>query len=252
MIKITHNQTVRTLQLINHILALVGIVYAIYFSEYSLLFVSVVTYWIIGVLGINIGYHRLLSHRSFKTHWFWEQLFSVIGVITVVGSPLAWVAVHRQHHRLAERPGDPHSPYLIGNLRAWFGIWNMPRLDLKLVRDMRENVFQRELHKKYLLVILIWISILFAYDPLMIIYVFAIPACLCLHSTSAIIVIAHRHGYRPYPDVKDQSRNSWIANLITLGEGWHNTHHAKPYAWNNQERWWEFDIPAYIIRLIKQ
>ena len=248
----THNQTVRTLQVINHILAVIGIVYAIYIAEYSLLFVSVVTYWIIGVLGINIGYHRLLSHRSFKTHRFWEQLFSLIGVITVVGSPLAWVAVHRQHHRSAERPGDPHSPYILGNFRAWFGIWNMPRLDLKLVRDMRENVFQRELHKKYLLVILIWISILFAYDPLMIIYVFAIPACLCLHSTSAIIVIAHRHGYRPYPDVKDQSRNSWIANLITLGEGWHNTHHAKSYAWNNQERWWEFDIPAYIIRLIKQ
>ena len=252
MIKMTHNQIVRTLQVINHILALIGIVYVIYFSEYSLLFVSVVTYWIIGILGINIGYHRLLSHRSFKTHWFWEQLFSLIGVVTVVGSPLAWVAVHRQHHRSAERPGDPHSPYLLGNLHAWFGIWHMPRLDLKLVRDMRENVFQRELHKKYLLVILIWVSILFVYDPLMIIYVFAIPACLCLHSTSAIIVIAHRHGYRPYPDVKDQSRNSWIANLITLGEGWHNTHHAKPYAWNNQERWWEFDIPAYIIRLIKQ
>jgi fatty-acid desaturase len=252
MIKMTHNQTVRTLQVINHVIATIGIIYAIYIAEYSLLFVSLVTYWIIGVLGINIGYHRLLSHRSFKTHRFWEQLFSLIGVITVVGSPLAWVAVHRQHHRSAERPGDPHSPYILGNFRAWFGIWNMPRLDLKLVRDMRENVFQRELHKKYLLVILIWISILFAYDPLMIIYVFAIPACLCLHSTSAIIVIAHRHGYRPYPDVKDQSRNSWIANLITLGEGWHNTHHAKPYAWNNQERWWEFDIPAYIIRLIKQ
>lgn len=252
MIKITHNQTVRTLQVINHILALVGITYAIYFSEYSLLFVSLITYWVIGILGINIGYHRLLSHRSFKTHWFWEQLFSIIGVITVVGSPLAWVAVHRQHHRFAERPGDPHSPYILGNWRAWFGIWDMPKLDLKLVRDMREDPFQRDLHKKYLLVILVWTSLLFAFDPLMVIYMFAIPACLCLHSTSAIIVIAHRHGYRPYPDVKDQSRNSWIANLITLGEGWHNTHHAKPYAWNNQERWWEFDIPAYIIRLIKK
>lgn len=252
MVKMTHNQTVRTLQIINHILAIVGIVYAIYSAEYSLLLVSLFTYWIIGVLGINIGYHRLLSHRSFKTHWFWEQLFSIIGIITVVGSPLAWVAVHRQHHRSAERPGDPHSPYILGNMKAWFGIWNMPKLDLKLVRDMREDSFQRQLHNKYLLIILIWAAILFAFDPLMIIYMFAIPACLCLHSTSAIIVIAHRHGYRPYPDVKDQSRNSWIANLITLGEGWHNTHHAKPYAWNNHERWWEFDIPAYIIRLIKQ
>lgn len=252
MIKITHNQTVRTLQVINHILALIGIVYAIYFSQYNLLFVSLLTYWIIGVLGINIGYHRLLSHRSFKTHIFYERLFSLIGVLTVVGSPLAWVAVHRQHHRSAERNGDPHSPYLLGNFKAWFGIWNMPKLDLKLVRDIREDLFQRELHKKYLSIILLYIAILGIYDPLMIIYMFAIPACLCLHSTSAIIVIAHRHGYRPYPDVKDQSRNSWIANLITLGEGWHNTHHAKPYAWNNQERWWEFDIPAYIIKVIKK
>jgi stearoyl-CoA desaturase (delta-9 desaturase) len=252
MIKITHNQTVRTLQVINHVLALIGIVYAIYSGEYSLLFVSLVTYWIIGILGINIGYHRLLSHRSFKTHRFWEELFSLIGVITVVGSPLAWVAVHRQHHRSTEKPGDPHSPYLLGNFRAWFGLWNMPKLDLKLVRDMREDEFQRDLHKGYLLIILLWVFVIFLYDPLMVIYTFAIPACLCLHSTSAIIVIAHRHGYRPYPDVKDQSRNSWIANLITLGEGWHNTHHAKPYAWNNQERWWEFDIPAYIIRLIKK
>ena len=248
----THNKIVRTLQVINHMLALIGIAYTISLSEYWLLGLSVLVYWFIGIFGINIGYHRLLSHRSFKTSAFWEKFCSLVGVITVVGSPLAWVAVHRQHHRVTERLGDPHSPYLLGNWKAWFGFWDMPKLDLKLIRDIREDTFQRNLHKKYLLVILLWISVIFLYDPLMVIYVFAIPACLCLHSTSAIIVIAHKHGYRSYPDVKDQSRNSWIANLITLGEGWHNTHHAKPYAWNNQERWWEFDIPAYIIRLIKK
>ncbi len=248
----THNKIVRTMQVINHILALIGIVYAISSNQYWLLGMSILVYWFIGIFGINIGYHRLLSHRSFKTNSFWEKFCSVVGVLTIVGSPLAWVAVHRQHHRSADRTGDPHSPYLLGNFKAWFGLWNMPKLDLKLVRDMREDSFQRELHKKYLLIVLLWIAVLFSFDPLFVIYVFAIPACLCLHSTSVIIVIAHRHGYRPYPDVKDQSRNSWIANLFTLGEGWHNTHHAKPYAWNNQERWWEFDIPAYIIRLIKK
>jgi fatty-acid desaturase len=248
----THNKIVRTMQVINHILALIGIVYAIVSDQYWLLGMSVLVYWFIGIFGINIGYHRLLSHRSFKTSSFWEKFCSVVGVLTIVGSPLAWVAVHRQHHRSADRAGDPHSPYLLGNFKAWFGLWNMPKLDLKLVRDMREDSFQRELHKKYLLIVLLWIAVLFSFDPLFVIYVFAIPACLCLHSTSVIIVIAHRHGYRPYPDVKDQSRNSWIANLFTLGEGWHNTHHAKPYAWNNQERWWEFDIPAYIIRIIKK
>ena len=252
MLKLNHNQLVRTLQVTNHIFAFIGIVYAIATSQYHLLGLSILVYWFIGIFGINIGYHRLLSHRSFKTSMFWEKLCSIIGIVTIVGSPLAWVAVHRQHHRFADKPGDPHSPYLLGNWRAWFGVWNMPKLDLKLVRDMRENNFQRILHKNYVYIVLAWATVLFVFDPLYVIYVFAIPACLCLHSTSAIIVIAHRHGYRPYPDVKDQSRNSWIANLITLGEGWHNTHHARPYAWNNQERWWEFDIPAYIIRLIRQ
>ena len=252
MIKFSHNQQVRGLQVINHLLLIVGIGYVVYSSAYYYLLTSLITYWIIGVLGINIGYHRLLSHRSFKTNMFWERLFSIVGVLTTVGSPLAWVAIHRQHHRSAERPGDPHSPYILGNWRAWFGIWNIIKLDVKLVRDLRENMFQRWLHKNYLIVILIYCAILSNIDPMYIIFVYAIPACLCLHSTSAIIVIAHRHGYRPYPDVKDHSRNSWIANLITLGEGWHNTHHAKPYAWNNWERWWEFDIPSLVIRLIKK
>jgi fatty-acid desaturase len=252
MNKFSHNHTVRTLQILTHLLALWGIIHAVNTQMYSLLALSLITYWIIGVLGINIGYHRLLSHRSFKTHVFWEKFCSLIGVITVVGSPLAWVAVHRQHHRITDKPGDPHSPILLGNFRAWFGFWKMPKLDLKLVRDLRENQFQRSLHKNYLLIISAWISLLLIVNPWLVIYAFAIPACLCLHSTSAIIVIAHRHGYRPYPEVKDHSRNSWIANLITLGEGWHNTHHAKPYAWNNQEQWWEFDLPAYIIKFIKK
>lgn len=248
---ISHNHLVRALQILNHMLLLGGAILLLQVS-WSYALISILTYWCIGVLGINIGYHRLLSHRSFRTRPVIEKILSVIGVLTTVGSPLAWTAIHRQHHRSAERPGDPHSPYIIGNWRAWFGVWPKIKLDLKLVRDMRSNVFQRWLHKYYLHIIVAYCAVLYIIDPLLIIYAYAIPACLCLHSTSAIIVIAHRHGYRPYPDVKDQSRNSWIANLITLGEGWHNTHHAKPYAWNNQERWWEFDIPAYIIRLIKR
>lgn len=252
MLRISHNQQVRGLQIINHLLLLGGVFYSIYTSEYYLLLMSLITYWVIGVLGINIGYHRLLSHRSFKTYKVLERLFSIIGVITTVGSPLAWVAIHRQHHRVTEREGDPHSPYLLGNLRAWFGFWNLIRLDLKLVRDLRTDEFQRALHKHYLWIILFYCAVLFAINPLYVIFVYAIPACLCLHSTSAIIVIAHRHGYKTHDLKHDQSRNSWIANLITLGEGWHNNHHAKPYAWSNWEKWWEWDVPSLVIRVIKR
>ena len=165
---------------------------------------------------------------------------------------MAWAAVHRQHHRVCERPGDPHSPYLLGNWRAWFGLWNLTHLDLKLVRDFRKDKFQKFLHTNYMKIIFVYCIILLAIDPLLVIFAYAIPACLCLHSSSSIIVIAHRHGYKSYDLKYDQSRNSWIANLITLGEGWHNNHHAKPYAWSNWEKWWEWDVPSLIIRVIKQ
>ena len=248
--KLSHNQLVRGLQILNHLLLLAGVYYAATVDP-VLLLISLFVYWVIGILGINVGYHRLLSHRSFKTYAPVEKMLSLIGCITTVGSPLAWVAIHRQHHRSAERPGDPHSPYLLGNLRAWFGIWPKITLDLKLIRDLRADEFQRWVHRNYILIIIAYCMLLAAINPVLVIFAYAIPACLCLHSTSAIIVIAHRHGYKTHA-VNDQSRNSWIANIITMGEGWHNNHHARPYAWSNWERWWEWDIPAIIIWAIKR
>lgn len=248
--KLTHNQLVRGTQIVNHLLMLIGISWSLYSGEYQYLAISLIFYWITGILGINVGFHRLISHRSFKTHKIIEKFLAVIGCITTVGSPMAWAAIHRQHHRSCEREGDPHSPYLIGNLKAWFGIWNLKSLDLKLVRDLRSEEFYKSLHKNYFSIIAIYCVLLAVVDPWLVVFAYAIPACLCLHSSSAIIVIAHRHGYKTYELKADQSRNSWIANIITMGEGWHNNHHAKPYAWSNWEKWWEWDIPALVIRAI--
>lgn len=252
MPKPSHNQLVRSLQVVNHLLSLAGIVYVISIGAWTWLVTAVLIYWFIGVFGINIGMHRLLSHRSFKTYPWFERFVSIVGVLTTVGSPLAWVAIHRQHHRAAETPQDPHSPYQIGNFRAWFGQWPKIKLDTKLVRDLRQDHFQRYLHKNYHWVIATYaLGLLIVGGPLAVIFGYCLPASLCLHSTSAIIVIAHRHGYRTHP-CRDESRNSWIANIITLGEGWHNNHHARPWAWSNWEKWWEWDIPAMIIWAVKK
>jgi len=248
---LSHNFQVRGLQIINHVVSIAGICFAVATGQWWLLLTALLVYWTMGILGINIAFHRLLSHRSFSTSPVIEKILSVIGVLTSVGSPLAWVAIHRQHHRCTERLGDPHSPYLIGNFRAWFGIWPTIRLDLKLVRDLREQPFQKKLHKHYLYIILLYCGLLAIINPWLIVFAYCLPACLCLHSSSAIIVIAHRHGYKTH-QISDESRNSWIANLITMGEGWHNNHHAKPYRWSNWEKWWEWDIPAVIIWLIKR
>ena len=243
----THNQQVRTLQIVTHTIAIGGL----YFATPELLLTSLLIYWFIGVVGINIGFHRLLSHRSFETYKPIEYFASLVGTITGVGSPLAWCAVHRAHHMYAETEKDPHSPYQIGNFRAWFGFWDIPRLNPRVIKDLRKSKFHKFIHSYYIPINIAYAAVLGLIDPLLIVYGYAIPAVLVLHSTSAIIVIAHRHGYKTY-DVNDESRNSWIASLITLGEGWHNNHHANSRDWNNQHRWWELDPPAWIIRAIKK
>lgn len=247
----THNTAVRLLQILTHIAFLYGLYYCFVTSEWYLLFYSVLTYWFIGVLGINIGFHRLISHRSFSTHKIIEYLLALIGIITTVGSPLAWTALHRQHHGHAETEKDPHSPYVIGVWKAWFGFWNIKAINPKLIKDIRQNTFYKFTHKYYFYIIGLYVMLLGLINPLYIIFIYAIPCVLVLHSTSSIIVIAHIHGYKNHK-INDESRNSWIASLITLGEGWHNNHHANSKSWNNQEKWWEFDPNAWIIRAIKK
>jgi stearoyl-CoA desaturase (delta-9 desaturase) len=165
---------------------------------------------------------------------------------------MAWVAIHRQHHKNAETDKDPHSPYILGKFNAWVGFWNYVHLDPRLIKDLRKDKFQKFLHNYYLEIILVYCAFLALINPLLIIFMFAIPACLTLHATSVIIVIAHYHGYKTFELVNDQARNSWIAHLLSFGEGWHNNHHAKPYLWNQRIQWWELDPPSWIIRLIKK
>ena len=242
----THNHTVRSLQVINHLLLLT----AVFFGDWNWFWLSLGVYWFTGVFGINIGLHRLLSHRSFKTSAWKEKILGVIAVLTTVGSPLAWVAVHRQHHRSTETPLDPHSPYQLGNFRAWFGLWKHQPLDLKLVRDLRRDSFQKFLHRRYLYIILVYCVILAVIDPWLVIYAYAIPACMCFWAAGMINVWSHVSGYRNHA-TDDLSKNNIMLSVITLGEGWHNTHHAHPARYKQGEKWWELDPPSWVIRLIK-
>jgi len=248
---ITHNVQVRSLQAINHGLAIVGLFYAIVNAEWWLLLLSLCVYWTIGILGINIGFHRLLSHRSFNTYKPIYYVLTVLGTLTAMGSSLSWVAVHRQHHRYSDTDLDPHSPHKFGAIKTWLGFWGDIKIDIRNCNDLRKDSFHKFLHKKYIIIQLLYVSILGAIDPLLIIFVYAIPSVLVFHSAGAFDVIAHMHGYRSY-ETKDRSCNSWIANIITMGEGWHNNHHARPGNWSNWEKWWEVDIPSLIIRIIKK
>jgi stearoyl-CoA desaturase (delta-9 desaturase) len=249
--KISHNQKVRTLQLINHILAPVGIFYSIYTKNYEYLFLSIVLFYFIGIVGINICYHRLLSHRSFETYNIIEKIMSLVGVLATMGSPIAWVSVHRQHHLYTDTTKDPHSPKIKGALKIWFGFWGNVVIESRFVKDMLKDKFQKYLHQNYLKIILIYCLLLVFINPWLIIFCYCVPAFLIFHVSNGTTVISHIYGYKTYK-TNDNSKNSWIGSLMTMGEGWHNNHHAQPLNWKSGEKWWEIDPTAWVIKLIKK
>lgn len=252
--KLSHNTQVRSLQVITHVIGIAGLVLAFREELWNWLIVSWLTYWTIGIIGINVGFHRWLSHSSFKTYRPIEYIMMFCGVLTTTGSPIAWSVVHRLHHRFTDQKHDPHCPHQIGILRAWFGAWNTSgfKYSASAVRGMTKDPMLRFFHEYYLTVLALWVIGLYLFfDWQGVVFIYCIPAILSLHSANGIIVIPHYHGYKLF-ETKDTSRNSWIANIVTMGEGWHNTHHKYPGRWNTRVKWWEWDIPAQVIKLIKK
>lgn len=262
--RITFNSKIRTLQLVNHIVMVVGLILANMHGQLDLLWLSLIFYILFIPGGTVIGLHRLLAHKSFKTSKFWERLLSVLSVYGTIGSTITWVALHRYHHTNAEKPNDPHSPYINRDkpgewkfdywqaFKSWIGLWgDIPPIPPRYVIDLVHDPFHNWLHRNYFKIIFTTVALLAIVNPWLVLFVYVIPACGTLHATSVISVIAHIHGYKPYK-INDESRNTWIGSLITLGDGWHNTHHANPGKWYYHEQWWELDPCGEFIKLIKK
>ena len=171
--KLTHNEEVRGLQVISHLIGIPAIVYAIYMGWWGYLATAWLTYWVIGTLGINVAFHRLISQRSYKTSKFWEYLFAFIGIYTTVGRP-AWVALHREHHKHAETEKGSHLSYVIGWWRAWFGWWNIQRINPRTIKDIRKEKFYTLTHKYYTHILVASIIIMALFDP-WVVYLWAVP-----------------------------------------------------------------------------
>lgn len=259
----TFNFKIRLLQLINHIIMIVGLIYAYKSYQLHLLFISLIFYVIFSPIGVGCGMHRLLSHASYKTSKFWEYALSIASIFATVGSTITWVALHRFHHVTAEKPNDPHSPY-IGRgenetlklsywqaFKTWIGFWDVDHIPPRFAIKLIHNKFHAWVHKNYFKIIFLTSIALLVINPWLVLFVYVVPACLALHSTSVISVLAHIHGYKTHK-INDESRNSWICSIITLGEGWHNNHHANPGNWTTQERWWEIDPCGWLIWAIKK
>ncbi len=230
-----------------------------WFFSWSALGVAVVLHWLFGSIGICLGYHRLLTHRSFQVPKPLERAITLIGALALQGGPVFWVAGHRQHHLHTE---DVHlDPY-----SAKRGFWWSHMLWLfypqrqffdydsckKFAPDLDRDPFYRWLNKNFLMLqIPVGVALYLAGGWSFVIYGVFVRAVLLWHSTWLINSASHITGYRTFePD--DNSRNLWWAALLTYGEGWHNNHHAYPNVAKAGWKWWEIDMTWWAIQGLKR
>lgn len=228
--------------------------------------------YLLSAMGISTGYHRLLSHRSFQTSPALRAFFAWCGVIAFEGPPIAWVADHRLHHSVADTPGDPHSPHLYegdgwwaalrGFLHAHVG-WLLNPVHrpnpIRYAPDLVREPSMRFLTRHYLALALSGVI-----APAVIAYLIAgtwraavlgllwgglVRVLLVHHVTWSVNSICHVFGERRF-ETRDRSRNFAPLALFSLGEAWHNNHHAFPTSARHGLRWWEVDISAMLIRAL--
>lgn len=254
----TTNQKIRSIQFFNLIASILAVMYVFYSGSYALLLLSYLVFVVLFVVGIGAGLHRLLSHRSYNTHPVVVKLITLTSVYCTVGSPVAWVAVHRVHHGFTDNENDPHSPYKNNKLTinsvisSWTGYGSpVVKVPASYVKDLMKNNFNKILHQHYFKILLAPVVILFLINPILAVFIYCLPATLTLHATSIVNVLGHGHGYRSH-ETKDRSTNSWIANAVSLGEGWHNNHHKHPNRYSTKEKSHEWDLVGVFINLIRQ
>jgi len=199
-------------------------------------------------LGVTVGYHRMLTHRSFQPHPVVKFIFLVLGSMALEGPALEWAATHIKHHANSDREGDPHSPVE--------GFWHA-HMGWMFNRSFADpNVYCRNLVKDP---IVVFVSHTFIFWVILSLAIpFAIGGWTGLlwgglvriffthHITWSVNSVCHTFGKREF-ETRDQSRNEWIVGLLGLGEGWHNNHHAFPRSAFHGLHWWQFDLSGYVI-----
>ena len=231
---------------------LVGVILAIRLLWQSAVSWTDITLLLVGytlvAFGITVGFHRMLTHRSFDPHPVVKFMLLVLGSMAFEGPALSWAATHIKHHAVSDREGDPHSP-LDGFFHAHMG-W----LFSKQMED--PNVYCRHLVKDPIInfvsrTFLLW-------GGLSLVIPFAIGGWhgliwgglvrmfLTHHVTWSVNSVCHTFGKRPY-ETNDASRNEWIVGLLAFGEGWHNNHHAFPRSALHGLRWWQLELSGLLI-----
>lgn len=211
--------------------------------------------WVTLGLGITLGYHRLLTHRSFKAAKGLEYFLSLCGALAAQGGPMKWVATHRVHHAFSDRPQDPHSPTRgfwwahMGWLFVYDEVLDHPTDHWRYVPDIANDPVHRFISQKNIILQLTLGLLLFFWGgwSFVIWGIFA-RIVFTWHCAWLVNSACHLWGYRNYETGEGSRNNLWFA-LLTYGDSWHNNHHAYPTSAAHGLRWWEFDVTYLTIRL---
>jgi len=225
--------------------------------------------YVVTGLGVTVGFHRLLTHRSFKTSPALRGIFAALGSAAIEGPVISWVADHRKHHTFSDEQGDPHSPHVghgggwSGTLRGlfhahmgWLFIHTERGAKRRFARDLLDDPVISFVDRTFILWAVLGLAVPFALGYAIggtlvagltgLLWGGAVRVFLLHHVTYSINSVCHVFGRRRFA-TDDQSRNVlWLA-LPTFGEAWHNNHHAFPTSAIHGLRRWELDPSAAVI-----
>jgi stearoyl-CoA desaturase (delta-9 desaturase) len=234
-----------------------GAAAALFMFNWQALIACLVLWWVAGSLGVGMGYHRLLTHRSFQTPKAVEYVLTFCGLLALEAGPIAWVVTHRIHHRHSDAPGDPHTPRE-GSWWSHMG-WVLKgtgqRYDkatcMLYAPDLMKDPVHRRFEKWYYVpLIILGVALLGLGGWSMLFWGVFLRVTFNFHTTWLVNSATHLWGSRRF-QTDDDSRNSWWVALLTWGEGWHNNHHAHPSAARHGFAWYEVDMNWWGIRTLQ-
>jgi sn-1 stearoyl-lipid 9-desaturase len=218
--------------------------------------ILVVLNWLGGSVGIGVTYHRLLTHRGYRAPKLFEYLGTVCGLLASEGGAITWVAMHRMHHTLSDRPGkDLHTPKdgfwwsHLGWIICDLG-FDRREIERRQAPELVADPVHRVLNRLHVFPNILVGLALYAWGGWPLVYwgVF-LRIVVTLHVTWLVNSAAHTWGYRTY-ETPEGSTNCWWVGLLAWGEGWHNNHHAFQRCARHGLEWWEFDANWLVIRAL--